>query len=140
MTHLAPDDLVEQFHDRTLPKAAWTHEAHLIVCWYALRTMTIDAAAAELRHAIRAYNETTGTPNTETSGYHETLTRYYVSAVAALNATTVEATFDANSCSRTAPSAHWTRERLFTPEARARWLEPDLRPLPWPTHDTSAQS
>jgi hypothetical protein len=28
------------------------------------------------------------------------------------------------------PFKHWTRELMFSPEARERWVEPDLRPVP----------
>jgi hypothetical protein len=27
--------------------------------------------------------------------------------------------------------AYWTRERLFSVDARRRWVEPDLKPLPF---------
>ena len=126
-----PAELVEAFQDRTLPKVSWTHEAHLVVCWYALREMSVDESIARLRAAIRAYNEATGTPNTDTSGYHETLTRYYVEAIAQQAGQPLESIYSAEECRRNAPLAYWSRDALFSVAARRDWFEPDLRDLPW---------
>ena len=73
--------MVREFIARTLPKSAWTHNAHLRVgLWHALRYR--DAAALELlRERISAYNEATGVPNTAQSGYHETITRFYLHVI-----------------------------------------------------------
>ena len=79
---------------------------------------------------IRAYNEATGTPNTDAGGYHETLTAYYVGAVHAA-ATTPVALLTHPACRRDAPLRHWSRVRLLSVEARRSWLDPDLAPLPW---------
>jgi len=124
-------ELNEAFHALTLPKAEWTHEAHLTVCWYALQTMTSTRAVPYLRQAIRAYNKATGTPNTDTSGYHETLTRYYVTAVESLGASKPDTIHTAAECSRTAPLKHWTHKLLFSTQARKQCVQPDLEPLPW---------
>lgn len=117
------------FCDRTLPKAAWTHEAHLMVCWVELQRRSPAEALDHLRTAIRAYNEATGTPNTDMDGYHETITRYYVWAVDSVDAADPAALVDDTRCSRTAPLLHWSRARLFSVPARRGWVEPDLAPL-----------
>jgi hypothetical protein len=70
-------DLVQKFLNGTLPKAEWTHEAHLIVGLYAViehGTTAIDF----MRQNIRRYNEAVGTVNSDTSGYHETLTVFWL--------------------------------------------------------------
>ena len=136
MTPLSSSDrLFHQFCDCTLPKVRWTHEAHLTACWYALAEHGPDALEW-LRHAIPAYNDVTGTPNTSTSGYHETLTSYYVEAVAHAGATRPEQLWAQPWCSREAPLRHWSRTTLFDPTARAGWVEPDLAPLPWAARTT----
>lgn len=121
--------LFERFCDRSLPKTDWTHEAHLTACWVALSTRSEAEALEFLRDAIRSYNTATGVENTATEGYHETLTAYYVHAVASVDAAAVDDVFAASECSRDAPLAHWSRERLFGELARAQWVEPDLAPL-----------
>lgn len=119
------------FCDRTLAKSDWTHEAHLRVCWAALATRDPGATVEFLRDAIKSYNEATGVGNTPTSGYHETLTRYYVEAVASLDSDRIDHVIGSPRCSRHAPLRHWSRDALFSPAARARWIEPDASPLPW---------
>lgn len=137
MIDLITAQTFERFCDRSLPKSDWTHEAHLRVCWAALaardHTETIDF----LRDAISSYNEATGVANTPTGGYHETLTRYFVGAVARLDAEQISTVLDAPRCRTTAPLAHWSSDLLFGHDARARWMPPDLAPLGWPTLDRS---
>ena len=132
MTILSPADIVTAFHQRSLPEPDWTHEAHLIVCRHTLHVMTPPEAVPFLRQAIRSYNEAVGIPNTDDSGYHETLTRYYVGAVATVDGPRLDDLYAAPECSRTAPFRHWSRAVLFSTAARRGWLDPDLEPLPWP--------
>ena len=122
----------QSFCERTLPKSEWTHEAHLVVCRVALASRTPVETVEFLRDAIRTYNEATGVENTTTSGYHETLTRYYVAAVASLGPVPLDEVLAAPRCATAAPLGHWNREVLFSPAARADWVDPDLAPLPWP--------
>ena len=103
----------------------------MTVCWATLREMSPHDTLEHLRGAIRAYTESVGTENTDTGGYHETITRYYVGAVAALAGRELADVLNDPSCSRTAALEHWSREALFTVEARRAWVAPDLRPLPW---------
>jgi hypothetical protein len=93
----------------------------------------LDPAAAleHLRTAIRSYNESVGTANTDTDGYHETITRYYVGAVAAVRDLPLADVLAHPTCSRTAALDHWSRDLLFSVDARRHWIEPDLHPLPW---------
>jgi len=121
--------LFRRFCDRSLPRSQWTHEAHLGVCWAALDTRQPATALAFLRDQIRSYNEATGGANTPTSGYHETLTAYFVHAVAELRADTIDEVLAAPRCRREAPLRHWSRDRLFSRQARATWVDPDLEPL-----------
>lgn len=125
--------LVAAFEARTLPKLAWTHEAHLAVCWDADRRFGPERAVDVMRTLIRAYNDATGQPNSDTEGYHETLTRYFVAAVHAAGAADPDALVELPSCRREAPLRHWSRQRLFSVQARRGWVEPDLAPLPWIT-------
>jgi hypothetical protein len=123
--------LVDDFERLRLPKPQWTHEAHLVVCRAVLQRLDPADALDHLRRAIRAYNESTGVANTDTDGYHETLTAYYVGAVHAASPLSLDELVTHPACTRTAPSAHWSRARLFSVEARRAWLAPDLEPLAW---------
>ena len=121
--------LVEDFNCLRLPKARWTHEAHLVVCQATLRRFDPVAALDHLRQAIRTYNVATGGANTDTGGYHETLTAYYVWAVHALGPVSLDELVSHPACAREAPASHWSRERLFSVAARRAWVPPDLAPL-----------
>jgi hypothetical protein len=123
--------MVDDFEHRRLPKSRWTHEAHLVVCRAVLRRLDPAGALDHLRQAIRSYNESTGTANTDSSGYHETLTAYYVRAVRAADPDSIDELVAHPACSRQAPLAHWSRTRLFSVAARRRWVPPDVAPIPW---------
>lgn len=122
--------------DRTLPKAEWTHAAHFAA---ALWMLTNRDAFAEMPGAIRAYNEATGVPNTDTEGYHETITmaslraaRAQLAAAPAAPLSENLATLLAGPCGQSGwLLAYWTKPVLFSVEARRRWVGPDLQPLPF---------
>jgi hypothetical protein len=119
----------------TLPKPEWTHAAHFAAAVWLLAQPSRDAPA-ELPGLIRAYNEATGVPNTDTGGYHETITQASLRAArAALACRSREqalASLLAGPCGRSDwLMAYWSRERLFSVAARRAWVEPDLQPLPF---------
>ena len=64
-----------KFLDRSLPKPEWTHAAHFAVTLWLMRHRPDIRLENEMPDMIRAFNEATGTPNTDTSGYHETITQ-----------------------------------------------------------------
>ncbi|MEL7369578.1 MAG: hypothetical protein AAFN74_11740 [Myxococcota bacterium] len=127
----ARSHLVEQFFASTLPKSEWTHEAHLTVCHHVLAQIGVSKALETLRVSIRRYNEAVGTANTDSSGYHETITRYYLGAVE-FSGPDLSTVLKADLTSRNAPLRFWSKPALFSSEARNAWMPPDLAPLPWP--------
>ena len=122
---------------RTLPRAEWTHEAHLAACACLLLEYPDFVAERDLPGTIRAYNEAVGGVNDETQGYHETITQFYVSAIrahlaqdrAGTLAQRVNRLLASPRGPRDYPLRFWSRDRLFSPAARLGWLDPDLRPL-----------
>lgn len=133
----AIEALVADFLARRLPRHRWTHHAHLAVGLWMVRRHGEAGALERLRQQIRAHNKAVGIDNTADSGYHETLTRLWVQAIAAHHAAHPRASL-ADSftlllhtplASPHWPLRHYTPERLFSPEARASWLEPDRAPL-----------
>jgi hypothetical protein len=69
--------------DRTLPKSRWTHAAHFAAAIWVLMCRPDLEAPIALPPAIRAYNESTGVANTDTGGYHETITQASIRAARA---------------------------------------------------------
>lgn len=139
---VSDDDLAAIAHgvmDLTLPKARWTHRAHFAAAlWLLARRPDIDAPRV-MPGLIRAYNEATNTPNTDTGGYHETITQASLRAASSFleshRGKPLFAVCNALMESGFGKSdwllAYWTKERLFSVEARRRWVEPDLKPLPF---------
>lgn len=123
--------MFDAFVNGRLPADAWTHEAHLITCWVALQDRSPQQTLSFLREAIQTHNCGIGIRNTETSGYHETLTVYYITAMANSEACTLAEVLDDPHCGRKAPLQFWSREVLFGTNARLSWIEPDVAPLPW---------
>jgi hypothetical protein len=131
------EELVSGFENGILPRPRWTHRAHLAVGLVYCDRMPAPVALALLRERIRGYNVASGGENTSTAGYHETITRFYVYIVRRFIAedqeegTLVER---ANRLylrygDRALPRRYYSEARLFSEEARARWIDPDLRPL-----------
>jgi hypothetical protein len=123
--------------DRTLPKVEWTHQAHLRAgLWHVIQHGPIGALDL-LRARISSYNESVGTANTDTSGYHETLTRFYVTVIDRF-LSTADRSADMDALAqqlialhgdRRLPLHHYSESRLFSPVARRSWVEPDLRTI-----------
>lgn len=120
--------------NRTLPRADWTHEAHLAACvWLLLERRDIDPERA-LPGIIRGYNETVGGVNDDTQGYHETLTQIYIRGVRGFLAgcgqssllETVNALLTSKVGSRDWPLRFYSKALLFSVAARRNWVEPDL--------------
>lgn len=154
--------------DCSLPARKWTHQAHYAATLWLMRHVPSLDLPTAMPDIIRRYNAATGVPNSDTRGYHATIT------LASLRAT--RAFLDTHSCcaavqsngNTTVGSAevagmllhpqrslerplhvilselmesplgdvgwlleHWSKDVLFTPEARRQWTEPDIKALPF---------
>lgn len=69
---------IEKFNTATLPKSEWTHHAHLTVALWYVDNYEFDDAICRLKSGIILLNKFHGTENTDRSGYHETLTIFWV--------------------------------------------------------------
>ena len=130
-------DLWDRFHAATLPVTEWLHEAHLRVAWMYLRGHSLDDAHILMRVGIIRLNASHGLVETPARGYHETMTRVWLRLVAAAMRSAPEHAASrpfleahAASLAKDAPLRHYTRERLFSATARARFVEPDVLELP----------
>jgi hypothetical protein len=72
------DAFLAAFEGCTLPKERWTHGAHLLTGACYVHGLGRDAALEKMRVCVRRYNESVGGQNTETSGYHETITVMWI--------------------------------------------------------------
>ncbi len=128
-----------RFNAAQLPKSEWNHDAHLVVgLWHAMRHPA-DEAQELLRARIRAHNEAVGTPNTDTGGYHESITRLFLlgvlaqissSAPAPLSSALVHQILDSPLADKEWPLRYYSRDLLFQGRTRREWVAPDLHPAP----------
>ena len=127
--------------DLTHPYAEWTHAAHFAAALWLLRHPAILRQHGGMEPVIRRYNEAVGVPNTETRGYHSTITEASLRATAHLldeagPADPLASVLTALLASPLGQSrwllVHWSEPRLMSVEARRGWLEPDLAELPYP--------
>lgn len=121
----------------TLPRAEWTHEAHLAACLWLVRERPDIKLETELPDIIRRYNESVGGVNDDTQGYHETLTQLYIATVRVHHAETVKlplteavnALLLGKRGQRDWPLRFYKRGLLFSVSARRKFVAPDLLPL-----------
>lgn len=126
--------LVKRFEERTLMKDEWTHAAHLTVGLYYCFHHSFGEAKNLMRDGIHWLNDAHGTPNTDSSGYHETLTVFWLRKIADF----VRSHEEEKSLSVLAniliasynnpqlPLEIYSRELLFSAEARQKHVVPDL--------------
>ena len=123
----------------TLERSDWTHEAHLGATTYLLLKRPDVDLDEDLPSIIRRFNESVGGVNSDTEGYHETITRSYLAGVrlflaeAACNAPLhhlVNELLMSPIGSREWPLCFYSKSLLFSVEARGSFVSPDLAPLP----------
>ncbi|MEZ4722131.1 MAG: hypothetical protein R2813_09680 [Flavobacteriales bacterium] len=131
------NSLIGRFEKQSLPKSEWTHEAHLVVAiWYCWNHD--DKAAMDLvRDLITRHNVSVGTVNSDTDGYHETITKFWLwvarqylnthrnDDVYAATNSFISSEFSASKF----PLRYYSSGLLFSIKARHSWITPDLHPL-----------
>ncbi|WP_294124158.1 hypothetical protein [Sphingomonas sp.] len=124
---------------RALPKEEWTHEAHLAATtWLVLNHPEIDLDT-ELRDIISRYNESVGGVNSDSEGYHDTITHAYLRGIRLFLSEAdltrpihdlVNELLMSPMGRRDWPLRFWSKDRLMSVEARRNWVEPDLKATP----------
>ena len=124
---------------RTLQRPEWTHEAHLAATTYLLLRRPDIELDQQLPGLIRRYNESVGGVNSDSEGYHETITRVFLHAVR-LSLSRADPAKPLHQLvnelllspmgRRDWPRRFYSPERLFSVEARQLFVAPDLAPIP----------
>lgn len=104
----------------TFPKQEMDHRAHLRL---ALLLRGEPERAAEI---LRSYAASVG----QAARYNETLTLFWMRA-AAHHGGSVDDALRSPLADKDLPLRHYSEELLWSDAARAGWVEPDLRPLPF---------
>lgn len=124
--------------ERTLPKPEWTHAAHFAAAFWVLRRSGMHAER-DMPKLIRAYNLATGVANTDSSGYHETITLASLRAARHwLGKWPDGPLHEALNEMLASPYGrsdwlleYWSKPVLFSVMARRAWIDPNLKPLPF---------
>lgn len=128
--------LIDSFESGTLPRQSWTHAAHLTVAlWYLMQNPL--TAIDQIRCGIQNYNAAIGIKPTPTGGYHETITLFWIRMVQEFIAS-VERSVSFCDLARMLINhysdpkllfQYYSHDRLFSPQARKIWIEPDLKSI-----------
>jgi hypothetical protein len=131
-------DYVRRFEAKTLPKHEWTHEAHLMIGLHMVVTHGKNALP-EMRQKLRAYNDAVGTINSETMGYHETLTVFWLWTLRqfchdthrwTLDEVTVDLLlFNETLANRNLFLQYYSKDLILSTEARKNFVLPDLKEM-----------
>ena len=133
-TRQGVEEFVSRLERCVVRKEEWNHEAHLIAGFWYIHSLGIELALDQMRVRIRNHNESVGTPNTDSSGYHETITRLYLNGISEHLRNHPLQDFEeclaillASGLAKSAwPLTFYSKERLFSTQARREWVEPDL--------------
>ncbi len=123
------DEIARVFLDRYAETGVFGHRDHLQLTWAYLRGGQGERVLPFLRRMAESHGEP--------EKLNVTLTRFWVDATAHAIGATGPTSFDEllervpHLLDKELPLRHWSREALFSPQARAGWVEPDLRALPF---------
>jgi hypothetical protein len=131
---LTPADLQlrRQFETRTLENAAFRHREHVRLTWGYLTSEPPAAVEARLCRALLELATSHGVAQR----FHHTLTVAWVRLIESARRSHPDMPFDAliemypSLLDKDAPLAYYTREHLYSEDARTRWVAPNLKALP----------
>jgi hypothetical protein len=124
---------------RTLRREEWTHEAHLAATTYLLLKRPDVDLDEELPGIIRRFNESVGGVNSDTEGYHETITRAFLNGVRLFLSEAdpkeplhelVNELLLSPMGRRDWPLRFYSPAKLFSIEARRDFVPPDVAAFP----------
>ena len=132
MTQMTDAAFARAFERGDVTPAQFDHLSHVRVAWvYLHESASPDEALGRMRDAIRHFAAAAG----KSDKYHETITILWMRLLADVQA--AGASGELADVLRVHPALgdkdlplqYYSRELLFSDEARAAWVEPDRRPL-----------
>ncbi|MGB2886811.1 MAG: hypothetical protein WBC04_03870 [Candidatus Acidiferrales bacterium] len=125
-------EVARRFEDCSYRPEEFHHAQHLtVIVWY-LAQLGPEAALKKIREALLKFTKHYGK-----TAYHESITCFWVSTV---NNHLRQTNRDGNLAAvanevierlgnKDLIYEHYSRDRIMSPEAKAEWVEPDLKPL-----------
>ena len=123
------------FENATISRDKWKHAEHLTVALHYLSLHDIETATEKMRSGILNLLRSFGIELSKEMPYHETLTIFWMRTVADFNASKNGSSLldKANdlvaSYDKDYPLRFYSREYLFSDEARANFVESDLKQI-----------
>ena len=137
MTHsLSQSDRAfrEDFTSGRVTPQQFDHRAHVRLAYVLLAEAGVDDATEQMRSALLSFIARNGIDRAK---YHETITRAWILAVRHFmdrtpRSASADAFIDANPVLLDSKImlTHYSASLLFSPEARAAFVEPDIQPIP----------
>lgn len=132
------EKLVAAFENCTLDKDDWSHEAHLLA-GMKMCILHKENAYVEMKKRVIHFNEAVGTINSESSGYHETITHYWIvilhdfckkNNISTFNQVAVDTLLFAEELTkRNSFLEYYSKDLIMSSKARLELVEPDLKIL-----------
>lgn len=131
------ENLITSFQNLTLPRSQWSHPAHLTVALWYLIHYPESQAIYEIRAAIQRYNQAMNIATTNNSGYHETLTLFWIYLISSY----IKAHPPSNDLlemtnrlitiygDKNLILNYYSQDLIMSGEARQNWIKPDLQHL-----------
>jgi hypothetical protein len=131
------DAFLAAFEAGTLAKERFTHTGHLLTGACFVHMLGEAEAIGHMRLCVRRFNEAVGGQNTDTGGYHESITVFWIKILAALHAedpSLPRAQFAALAVDRYRNRRDLFREfydfdLVASTEARRNWIPPTLKQI-----------
>ena len=128
------EEVVRTFEDASIARDRWKHAEHLTVALHYLTLHDMETATAKMRDGIfKLLTEGFEVDLSKEMPYHETLTVFWMRTVDNFRRTKNGASMLekanelVNKYDKDHPLKFYTREFLFSDEARAKFVEGDLR-------------
>jgi len=133
-------ELLRQFESLTLPFDQWTHRAHVRVAYTYLSDHPFEEALRRMAAGVKAYNARNNVPEGPTSGYNQTTTHAFLHLIAATMKAYAQThpVADADAfcdmhpqlMTKHALRLFYSPQRRMDADAKQKFVEPDLSPLP----------
>ena len=130
-------EFITSFEAGTIPRPGWDHRSHIRVAWIYLSAHGFEEALGKVREGIQKLNAVHRTPESLERGYHETVTRAWLTLVDATMRHHGAGASSSEFCDRhphlLAPTLlrlFYTRERIVSEEAKRGFVPPDLASFP----------
>lgn len=132
------EKLVSAFENCTLDKEDWSHEAHLLA-GMKMCILYQENAYAEMKKRVIRFNEAVGTINSKSSGYHETITHFWIiilhdfckkNKINTFDQVAVDTLLFAEELAkRNSFLDYYSKDSIMSTKARLELVEPDLKIL-----------